>query len=41
MYVIDMLNIWWNKYRSEMTKQTKTNNLDYLINPTFDKVNRQ
>ena len=23
-----------------MTKQTKTNNLDYLINPTFDKVNR-
>ena len=30
----------WNKYRSEMTKQTKTNNLNYLINPTFDKVNR-
>ena len=23
-----------------MAKQTKTNNLDYLINPTFDKVNR-
>ena len=30
----------WNKYRSEMTKQTKTNNLIYLINPAFDKVNR-
>ena len=23
-----------------MTKQTKTNNLNYLINPTFSKVNR-
>ena len=23
-----------------MTKQTKTNNLDYLIDPTFNKVNR-
>ena len=30
----------WNKYRSEMTNQTKTNNLNYLINPTFNKVNR-
>ena len=27
--------IKWNKYRSEMTNQTKTNNLNYLINPTF------
>ena len=32
--------IKWNKYRSEMTKQAKTNNLNYLIDPTFDKVNR-
>ena len=32
--------IKWNKYRSEMTKQTKTNNLNYLIDPTFSKVNR-
>ena len=33
--------IQWNKYRSEMTNQTKTNNnLNYLINPTFSKVNR-
>ena len=32
--------IKWNKYRSEMTNQTKTNNLNYLIDPTFNKVNR-
>ena len=32
--------IKWNKYRSEMTNQTKTNNLNYLIDPTFIKVNR-
>ena len=31
--------IKWNKYRSEMTNQTKTNNLNYLIDPTFTKVN--
>ena len=30
----------WNKYRSEITKQTKANNLNYLIDPTFNKVNR-
>ena len=29
-----------NKYRSEMTNQTKNNNLNYLIDPTFTKVNR-
>ena len=29
-----------NKYRSEMTNQTKINNLNYLIDPTFTKVNR-
>ena len=32
--------IKWNKYRSEMTNQTKNNNLNYLINLTFTKVNR-
>ena len=30
----------WNKYRSEMSNQTKNNNLNYLINPTFTNVNR-
>ena len=28
------------KYRSEITNQTKTNHLNYLIDPTFRKVNR-
>ena len=32
--------IKWNKYRSEMSNQTKINNLNYLIDPTFTKVNR-
>ena len=32
--------IKWNKYRSEMSNQTKTNNLNYLIGPTFNKFNR-
>ena len=32
--------IKWNKYRSEMTTQTETNNSNYLIDPTFNKVNR-
>ena len=27
--------IKWSKYRSEMSKQTKISNLNYLINPTF------
>ena len=31
--------IKWNKYRSEMTNQTKTNHLNHLINPTFTNVN--
>ena len=30
----------WNKYRSELSNQTKSNNLNYLIGPTFTKVNR-
>ena len=32
--------IKWNKYRSKMANQAKTNNLNYLIDPTFNKVNR-
>ena len=32
--------IKWNKYRPEMTNQTKTNYLNYLIDPTYAKVNR-
>ena len=32
--------IKWNKYRSEMSNQTKNNNLNYLIDPTFPNVNR-
>ena len=31
--------IKWNKYRSEMSNQTKNNNLSYLTDPTFIKVN--
>ena len=32
--------IKWNKFLSQMTNQTKNNNLNYLIDPTFTKVNR-
>ena len=32
--------IKWNKYRLKITNQAKTNNLIYLIDPTFSKVNR-
>ena len=32
--------IKWNKCRSEMTNQTRTNNLNFLIYPAFNKVNR-
>ena len=30
----------WNKYISQMTIQNNKNNLNYLIDPTFTKVNR-
>ena len=30
----------WNKYRSVVSNQTKNNNLNYLIDPTFTNVNR-
>ena len=29
--------ITWNKYRSEMSKQTETNNSNYLNDPAFRK----
>ena len=32
--------ISWNKYRSEITIQSKNSNLDYLIDPTFKNINR-
>ena len=32
--------IKWNKYMSEMSSQTKNNNLNYLIDHTFSNVNR-
>ena len=32
--------IKWNKYRSEITNQTKTNYSNYLIDPKFTKLNR-
>ena len=32
--------IKWNKYRSEMSNQTKNNNLNDLIDPAFTNVNR-
>ena len=32
--------IKWNKYRSQMSIQPQNNNLNYLIDPTFTKVNR-
>ena len=32
--------IKWSNYRSEMSNQTKNNNPDYLIDPTFTNVNR-
>ena len=32
--------IKWNKYRSEMTNLTTNNNLNYLIESTFTKINR-
>ena len=32
--------IKWSKCRSEMSNQSQNNNLNYLIDPTFSKVNR-
>ena len=30
----------WNKCRSQMTMQSNSSNIDYLIDPTFTKVNK-
>ena len=32
--------IKWNKYRSEISNETKINNLNYSIDPTCNKVSR-
>ena len=32
--------IKWNKYRSEISNQTRNNSSNYLIDPTFTNVNR-
>ena len=34
------ITIKWKKYRSAMTNQIENKNLNYLIDPTFTKVNR-
>ena len=34
------ITIKFNKYRSEMTNQTKNNNLNQFIHPTYTKVDR-
>ena len=33
-------NVKWNKYRSQMTIKPQNDNLNYLKDPTFTKVNR-
>ena len=44
--LLEQLKSWfkrtvkWNEYRSQMTIQSNNNNLNYLIDPTFTKVNR-
>ena len=34
------IDFTWNKYRSQVINQKATNNLNYLIDPTFNNVNR-
>ena len=34
------ITIKWNKYMSQMSNQNKNNNLNYLIDPTFNNFNR-
>ena len=44
--LLEQLKIWFkrtiklNKYRTEISNQTKNNNLNYLIDPTFTNANR-
>ena len=35
-----LIDFTWSKYRSQVINQTATNNLNYLIDPTFSNVNR-
>ena len=34
------IDFTWSKYRSQMTNQTATNNLNFLKDPTFNNVSR-
>ena len=34
------MTVTWNIYRSQVINQTATNNLNYLIDPTFNNVDR-
>ena len=34
------IDFTWNKYRSQVINQTATNNLNFLVDPTFNNVNR-
>ena len=34
------IDFMWNKYRPQVINQTSTNNLNYLIDPTFNNVKR-
>ena len=34
------ITIKWNKYMSQMSNKNKSNNINYLIDPTFSNVNR-
>ena len=34
------LNVKWNKCKCQISNQTANNNLNYLIDPTFNKVHR-
>ena len=34
------IDFTWNKYRLQVINQPATNNLNYLIDPTFNDVNR-
>ena len=34
------IDFTWNKYRSQMINQTTPNNLNFLIDPTFNNINR-
>ena len=34
------VKINWNKYQSKVTQQTRNKNLDFLIDPSFQGVNR-